>query len=72
MTRSWPLLGRHRGWVEEAPVEEPVPARLKVARPHLFDLMLALMDARASRVSIMDAHGTAELERYLQARHAAR
>lgn len=55
-----------------APIEKPVAAHRDIARPHLFDLMLALIDARASRVDILDTRGAAELERYLQARHAAR
>ncbi len=53
------------------PVETPAPRETTVERPHLFALLLALIDARVSHVDVMDTDVEAELERYYRGRHAA-
>ncbi len=52
-------------------VHAPARSEPTVERPHLFDLVLALIDARVSHVDILDTEGAAELERYYRARRAA-
>ncbi len=59
--------------LKPAPTTVQAPARSEptVERPHLFDLVLALIDARVSHVDILDTEGAAEFERYYRARRAA-
>ena len=54
-----------------ATAQAPAPSEPTVHRPPLFDLVLALIDARVSHVNILDTDGAAELERYYRARRAA-
>lgn len=54
------------------PLDKAASTEAGIERPHLFGLLLSLIDSRFGHVHIMDTAGAAELEQYMRARLAAR